>query len=233
MAGKGQDAAISALEEDGFDRKKMEVKHEESMTVKKGLVIKTDPAAGTTGNHASEIVIYISSGVGKTKMPDLVGKTKSEAEKLIKDAGLVGKVVEVEKAGLAEENIDKVIEQSIEKDKELDKGTTVEYMIAIEAKVQIPESADLVGKSKNQVDADLRNLGLEPDWKYSTSYEYDNNMVISVEGAGTSVKKGSKVKVTVSTGPGPGTGTGTGTGTGSGTGTGTGTGSGSNNGNGR
>ncbi len=202
VAGKGQDAAINALEEDGFDRKKMEVKHEESMTVKKGLVIKTDPAAGTTGNHASEIVIYISSGVGKTKMPDLVGKTKTEAEKLIKDAGLVSKVVEVEKVGLTEENIDMVIEQSVEKDKELDKGTTVEYMIAVKPMVTVPEN--IIGMKFDEAVDKLNSLNFTVELRETASSK-EKNKVISVrydgnDVAGKKVEKGVTLVVTYSKG---------------------------------
>jgi len=203
VSGKGQDAAINALEEDGFNRKKMEVKHEESMTVKKGLVIKTDPAAGTTGNHASKVVIYVSSGVGKTKMPDLIGKTKTEAEKLLKAAGLEGEVVEEVKANLTDDEENTVTKQSIEKDTEIDKGTKVKYTVLVRALVEIPK--DLIGQDRETVVQKLtEELGFAVEFKKTASTKPQFTVVsIEYEGAnvaGQKVEKGATLIVTYSTG---------------------------------
>ena len=204
VSGKGQDAAINALEEDGFNRKKMEVKHEESMTVKKGLVIKTDPAAGTTGNHASKVVIYVSSGVGKTKMPDLLGKTKTEAEKLLKAAGLEGEVVEEVKANLSDDEENTVTKQSIEKDTEIDKGTKVKYTVVVRALVEIPQ--DLIGQDRETVVRALGKdgLGFTVELKRTASTKPQFTVVsIECEGvnvAGQKVEKGATLIVTYSAG---------------------------------
>ena len=203
VSGKGQDAAINALEEDGFNRKKMEVKHEESMTVKEGLVIKTDPAAGTTGNHASKVVIYVSSGVGKTRMPDLVGKTKAEAEKLLKAAGLEGEVVEEVKADLTDDEENTVTKQSIEKDTEIDKGTKVKYTVLVRALVEVPN--DLIGQDRETVVQKLSDeLGFKVELKKTASTKPLYTIVsIECEGvnvAGQKVAKGATLIVTYSAG---------------------------------
>ena len=181
----------------------MEVKHEESMTVKKGLVIKTDPAAGTTGNHASKVVIYVSSGVGKTKMPDLLGKTKTEAEKLLKAAGLEGEVVEEVKADLTDDEENTVTRQSIEKDTEIAKGTKVKYTVLVRALVEIPK--DLIGQDRETVVQKLtEELGFAVEFKKTASTKPQFTVVsIEYEGAnvaGQKVEKGATLIVTYSTG---------------------------------
>ena len=75
--------------------------------------------------------------------------------------------------------------------------------------VEIP---NLVGRTKDQAEAALKNLGLQMDPKYEASTEVENNKVIAVENVGTKVKEGTKVKVTISINSGTSTGTGTGTG---------------------
>lgn len=202
VAGKGQDAAIQALEEDGFNRKNMRVKTQESMTVKKGLVIKTDPAAGEIGNHVSDITVYVSSGVGKTKMPDLVGKTKTQAESLLKSAGLVGEVQEEEKTNLTDDEANTVTKQSIEKDTEIDKGTKVQYTIVVRAKVTVPE--DIIGWDRETAVNELRDLGFKVDLqKTASSKEMYTVVAVEYKGAdvvGQKVDKGVTLIVTYSAG---------------------------------
>ena len=206
VAGKGQDAAIRALEEDGFNRKNMKVKTEESKTVKKGLVIKTDPEAGEVGNYVTNITIYVSSGVGKTKMPDLVGKTKSQAEKLLKDAGLVGEAEISEIEDLPDENVNMVMEQAYEADTELDKGTTVKYTVAVRKLIQMPEESELLGKTYAEVVKILEKLDVRviKDSKGTASTKYNEGLVAKVDEAGKKVEPGTTITVYLSTGPGPG-----------------------------
>ncbi len=59
-------------------------------------VIRTEPVAGTELKAGSEVVIYVSNGteLKTVKVPNLVGKTEIEAEKLLSDSKLVlGKII--------------------------------------------------------------------------------------------------------------------------------------------
>jgi hypothetical protein len=47
-------------------------------------VTRTDPEAGEGRNYKARITIYISTGVGKTFMPDIVGLSREDAEKAFK-----------------------------------------------------------------------------------------------------------------------------------------------------
>ncbi|QNU65597.1 Stk1 family PASTA domain-containing Ser/Thr kinase [Ruminiclostridium herbifermentans] len=61
-----------------------------------GYVIKTEPAADKELKVGSEVVIYVSNGteLKTVKVPNLVGKTETEAEKLLAESKLVlGKII--------------------------------------------------------------------------------------------------------------------------------------------
>lgn len=60
--------------------------------IAEGQVVKTDPAAGTSALAGSQITVYyaVSGDTGDVfKMPDLSGKSLSDAKRIISDAGLV------------------------------------------------------------------------------------------------------------------------------------------------
>ncbi|WP_253182851.1 Stk1 family PASTA domain-containing Ser/Thr kinase [Arthrobacter sp. SW1] len=70
-----------------------------SPTVRAGSVISSNPASGATVAPESSVELVISSG--KVEMPQLVGRTKDEAEKALKDLGLTVKFVEQENSQVA------------------------------------------------------------------------------------------------------------------------------------
>lgn len=208
VSNKTEEEAIKALVDAGFEEKNIKVKTEEHMTVKKDLVTRTDPEAGEGRNYKARITIYISTGVGKTFVPDLEGKTKEQAEELLKTAGLTGEVVEE----VNEEYLDgTVFKQEIEADTEVDKGTVIKYYVAVKELIQIPTNDKFEGKRYEQVVAMIESLVKDGDRpfvivdKESASTEYNEGAVVSVEQAGKSVEKGSTITIIVSKGPGPGT----------------------------
>ena len=221
VSNKTEEDAIKALVDAGFEEKNIKVKTEEHMTVKKDLATRTDPEAGEGRNYKAGITIYISTGVGKTFMPDIVGLSREDAEKALKDAGLVGEAVEVN----SEEEEGTVLEQEIEESTELDKGTTVKYVVSIgKEKIQIPANEQFAGKTYAEVvkmieDLDANFIITE---KTTASYKYHKDLVVSVDKAGEAVEEGTTITIYISKGPGPSTsepedgvddGTGTGTNT--------------------
>ena len=204
VSNKTEEEAIKALVDAGFEEKNIKVKTEEHMTVKKDMVTRTDPEAGEGRNYKARITIYISTGVGKTFMPDIVGLSREDAEKALKDAGLVGEAVEVN----SEEEEGTVLEQEIEETTELDKGTTVKYVVSIgKEKIQIPANEQFAGKTYAEVvkmieDLDANFIITE---KSTASYKYKKDLVVSVDKAGEAVEEGTTITIYVSKGPGPST----------------------------
>ncbi len=204
VSGLEEDKAIEKLVQAGFLESNIKVKTEEHMTIAKDLVTRTDPEAGEGRNYKARITIYLSTGVGKTFMPAIVGLTREEAEQALQTAGLIGEAVEVtnetEAAGT-------VLEQEIKEYTELDKGTTVKYVVSIgKEKIQIPDNDQFEGKTYKEVVQILEALGgdlrivKDPDGTAHSIYKA--GVVVRVEQAGDMVDEGSKIIVVLSTGSG-------------------------------
>ena len=80
VKGKTQQEARRTLEKAGF-KVSPAASVEDSQDVPKDHVTRTDPAAGQSVAKGTSILIYISSGM--TKVPDLSGKSKDDATKIL------------------------------------------------------------------------------------------------------------------------------------------------------
>ena len=89
----GQDAADAraTLEAEGFV---VEITEEPSEAVETGLVIDTNPSAGTEVAGGTTVVLTVSSGLGDVVVPDFSGMTISEATAAAEGAGLAITFVE-------------------------------------------------------------------------------------------------------------------------------------------
>ena len=189
------DDAKETLIDLGFDRKNIKKKEEASADIPEGAVIRTDPVPGSLLAKDGVVTIYVSTGIEMVDVPDLVGKTKEEALKLLEDAGLVAEVKEEFSSGTK----GTVIYQDISYGDEIEVGSTVKITVSKGREtVKIPTG--LTGKSKSSVEASLRNAGLEISYQYEESAQVREGYVIHVEGEGLEVEKGSVVIVVVSTG---------------------------------
>ncbi len=85
---KSESYAVSELKAKGLTAV---IKETPSDTVDKGLVIKTDPERTTVVAEKAEVTVYVSSGkeTKMTKVPDVVGSTKEQAESDLKKAGFI------------------------------------------------------------------------------------------------------------------------------------------------
>jgi serine/threonine-protein kinase len=216
VSNKTEKEALIDLVNAGFAKKNITVKTENHDTIEEEKVTRTEPAAGEEGNKDSEIILYVSKGIGQTTMPKLVGKTKADAEKALTDAGLKGEIEEVN----SEEPAGQVIAQETEEGTVLQRMTTVKYMVSAgKAKVQIPSDDKFAGKTYNEVLKILEGISDEftiPEPTRTASTKYNKDIVVRVEEAGKSVAEDATITIVLSNGPGPGTGSGTGTGGGTG-----------------
>jgi eukaryotic-like serine/threonine-protein kinase len=57
-------------------------------TVPRGLVARTEPAAGTTATWGSTVTVVVSKGPDLVVVPNVVGLPKRQAEQLLREAGL-------------------------------------------------------------------------------------------------------------------------------------------------
>jgi serine/threonine-protein kinase len=120
------------LEEQGFIVLRI---LESSDTVDEGVVIKTDPPAGTKLPSRSTIEVYVSSGQPETSVPFLEGLTETEAKKALEDVGLVlGGITSANSATIAK---GAVIESSPEANSDVSEGTAVKLLVS-DGQVQVP-----------------------------------------------------------------------------------------------
>ena len=201
LRGKTEGAAKDALIALGFLEENFEIIEREDDDVDAGRVIATIPGDGQKVTSDAKIQIVVSKGAGQIMVPRLLGKTLEEAETALEEAGLAGKMTE-EYNDLYEAG--EVFEQSVDPGERVDKSTVIEYKVSKgeepKAQVVIP---NLAGQSVSSVEAQLLNAGLLVTQTYSESTQYNNGIVISVQGAGQTVDEGTVVTIVVSTGPGP------------------------------
>jgi len=99
--------------------------------VPNGYVLRTEPAAGTSLTAGDTVTLTVSKGpeVVLVEMPDLMGRSESEALTLLEAAGLNWEPVVYEEY---DGTPGQVIYQSVEAHAEVEKGTTVAFTISIE-----------------------------------------------------------------------------------------------------
>jgi len=95
-----------------------------------GNILRTEPAAGTTLMAGDTVTLFVSKGPEKVmvEMPDLLGRSESEALTLLEACGLNWEPVLYEEYdGISGQ----VIYQSIEAHSEVEKGTIVSFTVSI------------------------------------------------------------------------------------------------------
>ncbi|MGN0403885.1 MAG: Stk1 family PASTA domain-containing Ser/Thr kinase [Bariatricus sp.] len=207
VEGMDEDAAKKTLKAQGFTD--FTVDSEYSDKWENGVVIGTNPEAGEKVTVDTKITLIVSKGAQKKDVPDLRGKTVSEAQKLLASAGL-------EDGGSSEQYSDKyeaglIISQSVTPGSKVSSGTSVSYVVSKGKKpadqVKVPS---VTGKRLADAISALSARGLYYEEVTQTS-DLPSGTVISVEpGEGTSVDIGSTVKLYVSDGSGGDTGEGSG-----------------------
>ncbi len=90
VVGDAADDAVAELEAADLTT---EVVEQESETVEAGLVIETNPQAGTEVAPGTLVTVTVSAGAGDTTVPDFTGMTVEEAQVAAEDAGLSIEVV--------------------------------------------------------------------------------------------------------------------------------------------
>jgi serine/threonine protein kinase/beta-lactam-binding protein with PASTA domain len=107
------------------------VAEEASATIAKGIVIRTDPVAGTLVNAGVPVTVYVSSGPQPVATPSVKGLAEADARAKLTAVGL-GAEVEYVNLAVGDANIGKVISQ----------GTPAGTMIAPPTKVVLTVGRD-------------------------------------------------------------------------------------------
>ncbi|MPM78235.1 hypothetical protein SDC9_125246 [bioreactor metagenome] len=86
VVGATERTAVVQMQNETFQVK---VVFEQSSTIAEGTVIRQEPESFKKIPMGSEVLLTVSSGLQKIKVPNLQGKTVAEAQNLLLEAGLV------------------------------------------------------------------------------------------------------------------------------------------------
>lgn len=127
VVGMAEAEAKNALETVGFTVK---VESEDTDTVDKGLVSRQSPEGNAEASPGAEVTIYISTGMasGTVAMPDLRGKTESEAKAELKNVGLECGTVSETNSDTVDKGL--VVTQSYNPGIAVSKGTSINITIS-------------------------------------------------------------------------------------------------------
>jgi eukaryotic-like serine/threonine-protein kinase len=154
LAGLSQGEAEEKVEEAGFVP---QIRKVNSDDVEAGLVIRSEPAGGTTATRGSTVFLVLSKGQKLAKVPVLVGTQRSVAVQQIRGRGLTPSVEEEESARPAGE----VIRQSPSAGSELPRGSSVSIVVSRgRQQAKVP---NLIGKERREAVEEARAAGLVPE----------------------------------------------------------------------
>ena len=177
---------------------KLVVKSEEyDENIEKGKIISQDPTYKENYKikEHSEISVIISKGTEKVDIPNVVGKTRQEAEKALKDAGLVPEIVE-ENDEKVEAGI--VLSQDPEDGENVNKGSKVKLVVSKGSAIVKVEVPSLVGKNEQEAKALLAEAGLKANIINDEDDSKNDGVVLrQSKDAGTQVQEGTTITITV------------------------------------
>jgi beta-lactam-binding protein with PASTA domain len=154
MAGREEAAAVSLLEDLGFD---VEVQQVPDADVAPGLVVRTDPAAGTMAGEGATVTVFVSSGPSEVEVPRVIGDDVEAATTTLEDAGL-DVTVEFEPSDTIDEDV--VISQNPEPGEVVDAGTTVTLIVSGgDETIEVP---DVANRSERDALLQLEEAGFSP-----------------------------------------------------------------------
>ncbi|MCI1999092.1 MAG: protein kinase [Clostridia bacterium] len=127
VVNESKDDAINKITSLGGS--KPEIQYDYSDTIDEGIVMEQNPAAQTELDSSERIILVVSKGQENSKIvvPEFVGKDISTVKSEIDDAGLsLGNISKKDSDAVK----DKVISQSVASGTEVEKGTSVDFVIS-------------------------------------------------------------------------------------------------------
>ena len=198
VTGKTTAEAVKAIEAAGFTVGSQDSAYDTS--IEAGKVISQSPKGGEKAAKGSKINIVVSQGTEEVTVPDLSGKTLSEAQKALANAGFALGTTSEDYSDSVDSG--KVISQDPAANKSAKKGSTVNIVISKGSdKITVP---DFSGKTEQEASAAAKNAGLSISFQYAYSDTVSQGLAMKQsESAGSKVSKGTEIVVTISEGKAP------------------------------
>ena len=119
VVGMEREKAVKALEDANL---KVEIVEEASKKVQEGYVISQDISPETEAFAGDTVKIHVSTGIEKVTVPDVIGKSQTDAKKTLENQGFTVSITTAEDSS-KENGI--VLKQSIDSGKSVEKGSTI------------------------------------------------------------------------------------------------------------
>lgn len=164
----------------------------------KDVVISQDPGPGTKIDKGETVEVVVSKGPNLGAVPDVVGRSRTDAEAALKAAGFeLGSVTEAYSTSVGKGTVSS---QDPQAGAQASKGSPVSIVISRGPEtVTVP---NVVGSSQAVATQRLSDAGLEAQVQTeSSSTVAEGNVISQAPAAGDSVPKGSKVTITVAKTP--------------------------------
>ncbi|WP_335870672.1 Stk1 family PASTA domain-containing Ser/Thr kinase [Bacillus sp. 2205SS5-2] len=169
--------------------------------IEKGLIIKSEPKAGSFVKEGSKIDLFISSGKKTYSLENYVGKSYEQAKKQLEAAGFTVN----QELDYSTEPEGTITKQSLESG-ELFVPSETEITLDVSQGVEIVTLDDLQNMSFNELnnyEEDKKiNITIEDDYEYSGTVS-PNRVIRQSPQPGTEIEVGSTVKVVLSKGKEP------------------------------
>ncbi len=178
---------------------KFEVEKEEyNKEVPEGYVISQDPTYMERFNKVKEgsiVSVIISKGQEKTKVPNVKGKEKEEAIKLIEDAKLKAEIIEETSKTV---KVGFVISQEIDPDTEAFAGDTIKIHVSTGTGIKEVTVVSVIGQDEATARKTLEGLGLKVNVAYEEDNIKNNGVVLkqSID-SGKTIEEGTTISITV------------------------------------
>ncbi len=173
-------------------------KEEKSNTISPGRIISQSPAAGKMVKENATIKVVISEGESDFPMPDLTGKHKDEAEKILKEKGLIYSFIGEPNEDALE---DYVTRQTPEAGIYIDKATSVTVYTSTGKENKTVKVPNLLGLTEEEAKVALLEAGLSVGQVVEANSTKAKGMVISQSiRADIEVKEKTSIDLRVSSG---------------------------------
>ncbi|MDO5329336.1 MAG: Stk1 family PASTA domain-containing Ser/Thr kinase [Coriobacteriia bacterium] len=197
VVGKQLDDAKTIITQEGFEVGKIDKVYNSEKP--ENEVISQDPGSFFKQPKGTKINLVVSLGAEMVTVPDVLGKSRSEAQDILEKAGFKVKLGDEQNSSKYEAG--KVMSQDPEGNKQAPKDSTITIVISKGAEsVNIP---NVVGMSESAASHAIESAGFVCNINYDTSDTVDEGYVISqYPNSGNKADKGSTVTITVSKGSG-------------------------------
>lgn len=194
VSGSAEAAALASAEANDLRTERV---LEYSEEVAAGIVISTDPGAGERMLRGAVVTVVVSRGPERFNMPEVVGQSQAEAERMLAEQNLVvGQVTEAwsETVGAGE-----VMSASQEAGQPLKRDTAIDMVVS---KGREPLTVvDHTGKDANTAQRALEDAGFEVTRTTEHSAHTAAGLVILQTPSSGQLHRGDTVELVVSLGP--------------------------------